>query len=167
MNEGEINKIISKSMNILGYKIPDSNGGNGSFSKFSPTPFDGFGLHKIEDKVYNVYWESKFSKGLKAFNVKRIEQHQADNLDKCQESDNSLCIVPFGVHAGKGDLRVYLFMWNALREMFFDIDHTVYDNTKYYIPCLPKSIPKAKLDTLPYEKVKDGKIEFKTFIDKI
>jgi hypothetical protein len=164
MKERDINTIVARSLNVIGKKISD--GGRGSKGKFTQNPFDGFGIHEIDGKKKNVYFESKFNNKMKAFNVNRIEEHQADALDKFSEGEGSLCVVPLGIHVSRGDLRIYLFLWAALQERYYSESTIEYENVTYHIPSESKTITKKCLETLSYEEVKNGKIPFQTFIKK-
>jgi penicillin-binding protein-related factor A (putative recombinase) len=165
MKEKDINTIIAKSLNVIGKKISD--GGKGSKGRFSQNPCDGFGVHEINGTKKNVYFESKFNSKMKAFNVNRIEPHQANALDKFSQGEGSLCVVPLGVHAKRNDLRIYLFLWSLLRDHYYSSETIVYENIIYYIPHKEKTITKKVLEILPYEKVKNGVIPFKTFISSL
>jgi len=162
MNERDVNTIVVNSMSVIGKKISD--GGFASRGRFTQNPFDGFGIHEVDGVKKNVYFESKYSKGLKAFDLNRIAPHQAESLDKFGEGEGSMCLVPYGVHVKRGDLRIYLFLWAYLRNKYYDIEPISYDGETYYIPKVPGSIFKKDLEELPYEKVKKRKIEFTKYI---
>ena len=103
--------------------------------------FDGFGI--LEQKP--MYWESKFSQKLQAFNLQRLEPHQAKALsDIINILPTALCLVIYAVHVGRGDTRIYIFDWNYLRQRYDE----------------KRNVLKKELELLPYNPVKKGVVNF-------
>lgn len=106
MNESEFCTIIKNSFESQGnflYKIPDP---SSSFNQTISRPFDLIGSLKGKPIAIEV----KFLKGLQSFNLKRIEDHQIEALKKYRDSTNfALTKIMLGVHAGRGDYRIYCF----------------------------------------------------------
>ena len=144
MNEAAFNSIVVRSVRETGgdaYKIPDS-GGQGI--KTSKQPFDGFGVVVRDGVSRPIYWESKFNKSASAFNLNRVEPHQAEWLTKFSTIPDALCIVVLGVHVARGKLRAYVWDWRYLKPLFES----------------GKSFWWKELETLPYNEVKKGVFVF-------
>lgn len=89
MNEAICNRAVVKSMD-WGYKIPDPPRIVATSS--SQRPFDGFGV--VNGRT--TFFEGKFQKGYKAFNLSRIKPHQLAALH--------------GVSAGGADVYIFLYI---------------------------------------------------------
>lgn len=114
MLEKDLNRIIARSLD-WGYKIPDPP--QTVATQSNTRPFDGFGTWGN----LPVYWESKFAKQLKAFDLSRIADHQAEALDSIADSINEAYIwIVYGIHVGRGDFRVWIFDWAIIRERRLD-----------------------------------------------
>lgn len=136
MKEADLNRIIANSLE-WGYKIPDPP--QIVATTASQRPFDGFGIFKN----YPVYWEGKFSKQLKAFDLSRIADHQAEALDAIyrQLSPAHTWIV-YGVHVGRADFRIWIFDWAFIKVRRLD----------------KANILKKELEQYPYHAVKKQQI---------
>lgn len=70
-------------------------------------PFDGFSV------MHNLpwYWESKLLKGYKAFNFKKIEDHQIENLLKIKDGlgDNCYSLIILGVFEPRQYFDIFFF----------------------------------------------------------
>lgn len=142
-SEAEYCTCIVKSLNEIGtgYKIPDPSSDYGTTSKRC---FDIIGRIKNQP----VYCEAKFNKSMCAFNLNRIEEHQARYLDEFLKVKDSLCYIALGVQVSRGDCRSYIFDWKDLSELYkkgFSI------HAKY-------------LEKLPYNKVHKGLFSFDNII---
>lgn len=143
-NEAEYCTCIVKSLNEVGvgFKIPDSTGTWAT----SKRCFDIIG----RINAHPAYIEAKFNKSMSAFNLARIEPHQATYLDEFAKIPNAVCIIALGVQAGRGDVRSYLFDWRDLSDLYkkgFSI------HSKY-------------LEQLPYNKISKGLFDFYNIIKK-
>jgi penicillin-binding protein-related factor A (putative recombinase) len=137
MEEKDLNKYVADSLS-RGYKIPDPPQMASTTS--NKRPFDGFGAWN--GKV--VFWESKFAKKLKAFDLSRIADHQAEALDGySQDVDNCYCWAVFGIHVGRSDFRVWIFDWKCIRDRYYQ----------------KSNILLKELIKYPYHKVQKKKIE--------
>ena len=155
-SEKEINTIVKKSFGKDGFGFKISDPPKSAATCTQKNPFDGFGVIDIdlikdynfkqqkayENKYVPLYWESKFSKELSAFALKRIEEHQAYYLNHTLKLRDTFSVVPFGVYVKRGEVRIYLFDWEALTDLY---------KREF-------SIHKKFLEKLPYNKViiKDG-----------
>lgn len=74
MNEAELCTIIVKSGTLL-YKIPDP---TGLYNRTIKRPCDIIGGLEFNGKYYPAFIEAKYMNTLRAFNLNRIEPHQAD-----------------------------------------------------------------------------------------
>jgi hypothetical protein len=76
MNEKDLNRIIVRSLQPLGkaHKISDE---AANYQTTAKKPFDYFGACGR----FIVFGESKFIKGMAAFNFNRLETHQLDSLN--------------------------------------------------------------------------------------
>lgn len=136
MNEADLNTIVKNSVNeTIGgwaYKIPDPQGQQAISAV--QRPYDGFGFLNYSP----LYWEGKFQKGYKAFNFKRIEDHQIDNLTIAQ------------VLSKKNKIPVYscvaLGVWQS-RE-YFDVFFFDIESLNQLIGSGKKSILKKELEHL-------------------
>ena len=147
--ESEFCSVIVKSLDI-GYKIPDP---TGQFAKTIKRCFDIMGAHNfhgVKEHLHPVYIEAKFNKMMSAFNLNRIEDHQAYYLSRFNDVAGAKCFVILGVYAGRGDLRAYVFDWNALRPLYEQ----------------KKSIYAKVLKELPYNEVHKGVFKFDKIIAK-
>ena len=142
MNEADINTVVRNSL-TWGFKIPDPQG----MSALSATSrcFDGFGVHNN----LPVYWESKFSQKLQSFNLQRLEPHQAKALTDIIINLSPVCAwVIYGVHADRGDTRLYVFDWAYLQKRYEE----------------KRNVLKKELERLPYNPVKKGLATFEFVI---
>lgn len=146
MLESDLNTIISNNLPFA-FKIPDPVGKTAMFA--TQRPFDGFGIILQDSVSYPLYWESKFSNKLQSFNLSRIETHQAYNLTQILTlMPTAKAWVIFGVHAGHGDTRLYIFDWNYLKQRYEEKDN----------------ILKKELLLLPYNSVKKKAVTFTNVI---
>ena len=155
-SEKEINTIVKKSFSKDGFGFKISDPPKAAATCVQKNPFDGFGVINVDlikddyfktQKSYShtfvpLYWESKFSKEMSAFSLKRIEEHQAYYLNHTLKLKDTFSVVPFGVYVKRGEVRIYLFDWEALADLY---------KREF-------SIHKKFLEKLPYNKVviKDG-----------
>ena len=145
--ESEFCSVIVKSLDV-GYKIPDP---TGQFAKTIKRCFDIMGAHHFDGFVsylHPVYIEAKFNKTMGSFNLNRIEDHQAYYLSRFNDVKGAKCFVILGVYAGRGDLRAYVFDWNALQPLYEQ----------------KKSIYAKVLKELPYNEVHKGVFKFEHII---
>lgn len=84
------------------YKIPDP---TGQYAATIKRPFDLIG--RYNDKA--VYIEMKYSSKLESFNIKRIEDHQYQNLIEFKKIKNAICLVGLAVNVSSKDKRIYLW----------------------------------------------------------
>jgi len=109
MVESDFNRILTHTVNHLprsrAHKISDGAGG-----KAVQNPFDSFGI------LFGLpaYIESKYVKGLYAFNLSRIEDHQYDNLEfygrELSESGiPHYCLIPVFFYSPREMKRVLFF----------------------------------------------------------
>jgi len=109
MKEADLNRIMAVSLD-WGYKIPDPP--QQVATTASQRPFDGFGTFN----GLPVYWEGKFSKQLKSFDLSRIADHQADALEILHQQVSSAHIwIVYGVYVGRADFRIWIFDWNFIK----------------------------------------------------
>lgn len=144
-NEAEFCSAIVRSLNEngdLGWKIPDSAG----MWTTSARVFDIMG--RIYDRP--LYIEAKFNKSFSAFNLNRIEPHQAYYLDEFNKISNAVCLILFGTNVSRGDVRSYIFKWDALTGLY----------KRGF------SIHKKVLEKMPFNPVKKGLFSFFNVIDK-
>ena len=110
-NEAELNGILVKSLNQQGwaYKIPDQVSLTTGFG--APKPFDIIGIYRdIKGVGHPLYAESKLIKQPSAFNFNRLEDHQIENLLKCQKLlPNALVLFLVCVDFGRAEKRVYFY----------------------------------------------------------
>ena len=139
MDERDVNRIMARSLDF-GYKIPDPP--QQAATSSGQRPFDGFGVWDLSP----VYWEAKFARQVKSFDLSRIAPHQADALDECvkihQAADAKVWIV-YGVHVGRGDFRFWIFDWEIIKPR---------RDAK-------NNIKKKELEQLPYHSVKKQLID--------
>jgi len=169
-SEKNINTMVKNSLAVTGgfcFKIADPQKGAAMSSQ--KNPFDGFGVispkviagaktfldvypGKYDADYVPLYWESKFKSTFEAFSLTLVEEHQGYYLDWVSKLPNSLTLLPLGVYMGRGDIRVYLFDWNAVSPLY----HKRF------------SIHKAYLEKLPYNQVtlKTGLFEAANIITK-
>lgn len=103
MKEVDLNSALSRSFGRAGFsfKIPDPLGGMGS-----QNPFDLFCV--LSGKP--LYIESKFKKGVYAFNFKSIEDHQWRNLLQIKSLlPEAYCLVVLGVWESRKFFHVLFF----------------------------------------------------------
>lgn len=147
-DEAFINRCVRNTLRESGgvaFKIPDPQGA--AVYTTVKNPFDGFGAFKEADgRIVPVYWESKWSRELKAFNLKNsLQEHQAEYLEKFGIIENSVCLVPYGVQVKRGEIRVYLFLWEAVSDFFKGIE--IDGKVKNSIPAkVLEKLPSAKID---------------------
>jgi hypothetical protein len=77
-------------------------------------PFDGMSV--FEGNVY--FWEMKFSKGLKALNIKKLADHQRDALQDIglNSSKNVYPIVVYFVYKPR-ELKEFYFIYSSYLEI--------------------------------------------------
>jgi len=149
MDEAQFNTIVKNSC-ICGFKISDRSGA-GFAGKTIKSPFDGFGIIKIEDDLKNLYWESKFNNKLEAINLKRIEPHQYEYLTSFNVTSSSFSAFILGMHVARGDLRAYIFDWKCIKPLY----------EKQY------SIKAKQLLDFPYNSVSKGIFTFDNIITSV
>jgi|LSQA01.1.fsa_nt_gi hypothetical protein len=160
--EAYVNRVIKNSFSIVGYKIPD-NTYAGNFSSFEiKKPFDGLGVHSFSDNpqyIYSVYWEAKYSNGLKAFNLKNsLAPHQALNLELFSKGTTSLCFVILGVNNGRKDYRLYVFDWHVVKPYYYG--EIIEKGKEVY------SLKQKLLEKLPYYLIDRKEDKFNFTYDK-
>jgi hypothetical protein len=111
-------------------------------------PCDGFGTIARGNVFTPIYWESKFNKNCAAFNLNRIEDHQAEALSNFIKVDNAEVYVILGLKVKRGLLVAYVFDWRTLKAKY---------ESKY-------SFWYKELETLPYNKVEKGIFTFENII---
>lgn len=147
MEEKDINRTVKNALiknSGAAFKITDPHGAE-VYSTVK-NPFDGFGAFREEDgTVHPVYWESKWDRDLKAFNLKNhLQPHQADYLTAFSVVTDSICLVPYGTKASRKDTRIYFFLWDAVKDLYNGVE--IKGKVKH-------SIPAKVLEKLPYAKV--------------
>jgi penicillin-binding protein-related factor A (putative recombinase) len=150
MLERDFGKYIIHSLEATGgcgYKIRDIGAYGGMKIATQKNPFDIFGII-CNPEPKSVYIESKHFKEFKAFNLKKIEPHQAYWLTKFSLPKDSEVYVILSVQVKRADLRVYIFDWRYLQPMY---------EAGY-------SFFAKELDKLPYNEVHKGIFEFKNII---
>lgn len=109
MVESDFNRILGHSFSLISHsrlsKISDGKGG-----AMVKNPFDFWGFYQ----GYPIYCESKLIKGVKAFNLSRIEDHQYENLSFAHESlsytgTKHYCLVPVCFYSPREMKRVLFF----------------------------------------------------------
>src|SRR5574344_18958 len=138
--------IIVNSMH-MGYKIPDP---TGMYAMTTKRCCDIIGNLENNGIINAAYIEAKYNKEMSAFNLNRIEPHQAYYLTEFGKASNSICYIILGVHVSRGDLRAYIFDWKDLKPF--------YDNKA--------SIHAKLLQLLPYNEIHKEKFEFTNIIHK-
>lgn len=144
-SEAQYCTCIVKSFNERGdlaWKIPDPHGDFVS----SLRVFDIMG--RQDNKP--MYLEAKFNKDPSAFNLNRIEEHQAYYLDEFAKIPDAYCYVALGVQWGRGDCRSFIFDWRDLSALY----------KKGF------SIHKKELEKLPYNPVKKEIFQLDNIINK-
>lgn len=137
MKETDLNRIIAQSLD-WSYKIPDPP--QIVATTASQRPFDGFGTWR----ALPVYWEGKFSKSLKSFDLSRIADHQAEALSAIYTTIATAHIwIVYGVYVGRADFRIWIFDWNFIRDRRLN----------------KQNILKKELEQLPYFTVKKQVIQ--------
>lgn len=96
--------------NIL-YKIPDPTSNYGQTTKRC---CDIIGRLKS----HAVYIECKWNSSYAAFNLNRIEDHQAMYLTEFGKSEGAISYIILGMHVARGDTRAYIFNWNAIKPLY-------------------------------------------------
>lgn len=144
-NEASFCTIIVNSLEKygLGYKIPDP---SGNYAQTSIRCCDIIG--RMYDKA--LYIEAKYNKDLAAFNLNRIEDHQAKYLNDFGKITNAITFIILGVHAGHGDTRAYIFDWNSIKPLY----------EKGF------SFHAKELGLLPYNEVHKSLFDFENIITK-
>lgn len=111
MKEKDLNSIINRSFSRYGFshKISDPMHGTGI-----QNPFDGFSV--FYDSPW--YWESKLLKGYQAFNFKKIEKHQIDNLFFIkQELDHCYSLIILGIYEPRKYFDVLFFDITCIKNL--------------------------------------------------
>lgn len=144
-NEAQYCTSIVKSLNAvgdLGWKIPDPHGDFVS----SLRVFDIMG--RKDNKP--LYLEAKFNKDPSAFNLNRIEDHQAYYLDEFAKIPDAFCYIALGVQWKRGETRSFIFDWRDISVLY----HKGF------------SIHKKELEKLPYNLIKKDIFTFDNIITK-
>jgi hypothetical protein len=137
MKEVDLNRIVANSLD-WSYKIPDPPQVVATIA--SQRPFDGFGSWR----TLPVYWEGKFSKQLKSFDLSRIADHQAAALSAIHTTISTAHIwIVYGVYVGRADFRVWVFDWSYIQPRRL----------------AKQNILKKELEQLPFFVVKKQAIE--------
>lgn len=145
MKEADLNRIIANSLD-WGYKIPDPPQSVATVA--SQRPFDGFGTWQS----IPVYWEGKFSKRVKSFDLSRIADHQAAALEALYSTLSTAHIwVVYGVYVGRADFRIWIFDWSVLRDRRQNRENVL----------------KKELEQYPYHAVKKQRIDITSVIGEI
>lgn len=143
MNEAELCTIIVKSGTLL-YKIPDP---TGLYNRTIKRPCDIIGGLEFNGKYYPAFIEAKYMNTLRAFNLNRIEPHQADFLTNWNKIEGARCFIILGVSVKRGDNRVYIFDWKSLCPIYKSF-----------------SIHKKYLSLLPYNPIQKKRFSWNTII---
>lgn len=144
-NEEESCTILKNSIKEMGgiaIKIPDP---TNAFQKTIARPFDLFGAFN------NVPWycEVKFQKGVKSFNLQRIDEHQIEFLCEFKTKiSNSQCWIVLAIKVGRGDNRFYIFSDPFMIKKRRD---------------KKENFIKKEIDLLPYFSVKKGLIDLTNY----
>jgi penicillin-binding protein-related factor A (putative recombinase) len=105
-NEASVCTIFKNSLllsNEVMHKIPDP---SSNYSSTTQRPFDMFGSWQGKP----LYVECKFMNKMQSFNLQTIQDHQIDNLCNFKKRIlNAESWIVLGVHAGRGDNRIYVF----------------------------------------------------------
>ena len=134
-SEKNINTMVKNSLALAGgfcFKIADPP--KSAAMSAQKNPFDGFGvisasamkceayaaryLGQDRSGYVPAYWESKFLGEFGAFSLKMLEDHQAGYLDWCAKLPRAVVLTPLGIYHDRGDMRIYLFDWNALSPLY-------------------------------------------------
>ena len=143
MNEAELCTIIVKSGTLL-YKIPDP---TGLYNRTIKRPCDIIGRLEFNGKYYPAFIEAKYMNTLRAFNLNRIEPHQADFLTQWSKIEGAYCFIILGISVNRGDIRAYIFDWKSLRPLYKSF-----------------SIHKKYLSLLPYNPIQKKRFSWNTII---
>ena len=143
MNEAELCAIIVKSGTLL-YKIPDP---TGLYNRTIKRPCDIIGGLEFNGKYYPAFIEAKYMNTLRAFNLNRIEPHQADFLTQWSKIEGAYCFIILGISVNRGDIRAYIFDWKSLRPLYKSF-----------------SIHKKYLSLLPYNPIQKKRFSWNTII---
>jgi hypothetical protein len=116
MNEAEFNRIIKNTIIKKGgfaYKISDA---QGSFGQ--KRPFDGIGILP----EISLFWESKFSRGLKSFDLKRLFEgsrgHQMETFESIRKINSFQSLwIPYCCYSPR-DSKVYIFSFDCLQALY-------------------------------------------------
>lgn len=111
MQEKDFNRIVRSTIikeNGWAFKIADPPKAMMLANRLpEQNPFDGFG---ILSNGKPIYWESKYLKGLKSFNLQMIKDHQIDNLLRIKTLNKDLlCVIILCCNISPRDKRVFLF----------------------------------------------------------
>lgn len=121
MYENDFNSVVRNSL-FEGFKIPDTYFNTGG--KTGKSPFDGLGIYREEigeETVYSpLYWESKYNREAGAFNLNRVEEHQAVALSRYGLIKNAKVWLIYGVNVARNDHRVYVFDWRAVEALYLN-----------------------------------------------
>lgn len=158
-SEKDINTFVKKSLGEGGFGFKIADPPKATAMTASKNPFDGFGVLQAsnvldlrvrpKDDFVPLYWESKFLSEMSAFSLKRIEEHQAYYLDQSMLLGNSFSVVPLGVYAKRGEVRVYLFHWASLAPLY----RKGFSFHKKYLELLPYNQVTLKTGTFKIEHV--------------
>lgn len=140
-NESDCCSIIKNSFLLLGeecFKIPDP---SGLYAKTIARPFDMIATLS----GHPVFIEAKFMKGMQAFALSRIEDHQIEALKSWRgKIPGSESWIVLGVNAGRADNRIYIF------KNILDIAGRRMERRNYL---------KKDLEQLPYMKVQKNLVD--------
>jgi hypothetical protein len=120
MLERDFGKYIIHSLEATGgcgYKIKDMAAYGGMQIATQQNPFDIFGVVCRPDPKA-CYIEAKHFKELKAFNLNKIEPHQAEWLTKFSLPKESEVYVLLSVQIKRADIRVWIWDWRFLKEKY-------------------------------------------------
>lgn len=145
-NEAEVNaKIVKGFSKEWSYKIPDPSGSE--VRRSIKRPHDGYAIFN----GLPTYWEAKHRVGMGVLDISEVQPHQWESLRKIHSTlkVGHNCLIIYGVSAGRGDNRAYVF---ADIELMY----------KRYIE--KNNILLKELKTLPYYKAKGDSFDFSELI---
>lgn len=152
MLEKELNGIIRKSFAEQGdfaFKIQDSGQYFDGIVSHQKNPYDGFAYYKGKF----IAWESKWLPKPMSLNLRRLEDHQIEALQKTRKALNSsIAFFLVGIKWSTRETRVYVFT---------DLDYIERRRTN------KENILKKEWESLTnYVKVKKGQVDIEELIEK-
>lgn len=152
MLEKDLNGIIRKSFAEQGnfaFKIQDSGQYFDGVVSHQKNPYDGFAYYKGKF----IAWESKWLPKPMSLNLRRLEDHQLEALQKTRKTLNSsIALFLVGIKWSTRETRVYVFT---------DLDYIERRRAN------KENILKKEWESLTnYVKVKKGQVDIEELIEK-